>query len=69
MLPTAEALEGRPVPPVTFKARPNDQWRDITTDELFKGRTVALRLRDLERLDRDQSQSEEQAFLGSGHTV
>jgi glutaredoxin-like protein len=27
---------------VTFKARPNDQWRDITTDELFKGRTVVV---------------------------
>jgi glutaredoxin-like protein len=42
MLPTPESLEGKPVPPVTFKARPNDQWRDITTDELFKGRTVVV---------------------------
>src|SRR5918993_5572951 len=42
MIPTAEALEGKPVPNVTFKARPNDQWRDITTDELFKGKTVVL---------------------------
>jgi peroxiredoxin len=27
---------------VTFKARPDDQWRDITTDELFKGKTVVV---------------------------
>ena len=42
MLPSAEALEGKPVPRVTFKARPNDQWRDVTTDELFKGKTVVV---------------------------
>lgn len=42
MIPTAEALEGKPVPNATFKARPDDQWRDITSDELFKGKTVVL---------------------------
>lgn len=42
MLPTPESLEGKPVPNVTFKARPDDQWKDITTDELFKGKTVVL---------------------------
>ncbi|RSZ57407.1 glutathione peroxidase [Massilia atriviolacea] len=42
MLPTPESLEGKPVPHVTFKARPNDQWKDISTDELFKGRTVVV---------------------------
>ena len=42
MLPTAESLQGKPVPQVTFKARPNDQWKDITTDELFKGKTVVV---------------------------
>jgi peroxiredoxin len=42
MLPSAESLEGQPVPRVTFKARPDDQWRDITTDELFKGKTVIV---------------------------
>jgi glutaredoxin-like protein len=42
MIPTAESLEGKPVPQATFKARPDDQWRDITTDELFKGKTVVL---------------------------
>jgi glutaredoxin-like protein len=42
MIPTAESLEGKPVPNATFKARPDDQWRDITTDELFEGKTVVL---------------------------
>src|SRR5450830_1197388 len=42
MIPTPASLEGQPVPTVTFKARPDDQWRDITTDELFKGRTVVV---------------------------
>ena len=42
MLPTPESLEGKPVPQVTFKARPNNQWRDISTDELFKGKSVVV---------------------------
>jgi glutathione-dependent peroxiredoxin len=42
MLPTAESLEGKPVPQVTFKARPDNQWRDISTDELFKDKTVVV---------------------------
>ncbi len=42
MLPTAESLQGKPVPNVTFKACPDDQWRDISTDELFKGKTVVV---------------------------
>lgn len=42
MLPSAESLEGKPVPNVTFKARPDNQWRDLTTDELFKGKTVVV---------------------------
>jgi glutaredoxin-like protein len=42
MLPTPDSLVGKPVPQVVFKARPNDQWKDISTDELFKGRTVVL---------------------------
>ena len=42
MLPTPESLEGKPVPNVTFKARPHDQWRDISSDELFKGKTVIV---------------------------
>ena len=42
MLPTPESLEGKPVPNVTFKARPNDQWKDISSDDLFKGKTVVV---------------------------
>ncbi len=42
MLPTPQSLEGKPVPNVTFKARPNDQWKDITSDDLFKGKTVVV---------------------------
>ncbi len=42
MLPTPAELEGKPVPKVTFKARPDDQWQDITTDALFKGKTVVV---------------------------
>ena len=42
MIPQAESLQGKPVPNVTFKARPDDQWRDISTDELFKGKTVVV---------------------------
>lgn len=42
MLPTPQSLVGKPVPTVTFKARLGDQWKDITTDELFKGKTVVL---------------------------
>jgi glutaredoxin-like protein len=41
-LPSAASLQGRPVPRVTFKARPDDQWRDLSTDELFKGKTVVV---------------------------
>jgi len=34
--------EGEKVPNVTFKTRQNDQWVDVTTDELFAGKTVAV---------------------------
>jgi glutaredoxin-like protein len=42
MLPSAESLEGKPVPQVTFKTRPGNEWRDLTTDDLFKGKTVVV---------------------------
>ena len=42
MLPTADSLEGRPVPQATFKTRIDNQWRDLTTDDLFKGKTVVV---------------------------
>ena len=34
--------EGERVPNVTFRTRTNDQWVDVTTDELFKGKTVVV---------------------------
>lgn len=42
MLPTAESLEGQPVPQVTFKARIDNDWRDLCTDALFKDKTVVV---------------------------
>jgi glutathione-dependent peroxiredoxin len=42
MLPTAESLEGKRVPDVTFRTRSDDQWRDVTSDDLFKQRTVVV---------------------------
>jgi glutaredoxin-like protein len=40
MLPSAASLEGKPVPRVTFKTRIDQQWKDVTTDDVFKGKTV-----------------------------
>jgi glutathione-dependent peroxiredoxin len=34
--------EGQTVPQVTFPTRQNDQWVNVTTDELFKGKTVVV---------------------------
>ncbi len=34
--------EGQKVPAVTFRTRHEGQWRDVTTDELFRGRTVIV---------------------------
>lgn len=34
--------EGQKVPSVTFRTRQNNQWVDITTDELFTGKTVIV---------------------------
>ena len=42
MLPSAKSLEGKRVPDVTFKTRANNQWQDVTTDDIFKGRTVVV---------------------------
>ena len=33
---------GQAVPECTFAARVNDEWVKITTDELFKGKTVVV---------------------------
>jgi glutaredoxin-like protein len=37
-----QSHEGKKVPSVTFKTRQNNAWVDVTTDELFKGKTVAV---------------------------
>ncbi|MGM0593608.1 MAG: glutathione peroxidase [Pseudomonadota bacterium] len=37
-----ENREGQKVPSVVFRARENNDWRDISTDELFKGKTVVV---------------------------
>jgi len=34
--------EGQRVPSVVFKTRKNDEFVDITSDEIFKGRTVIV---------------------------
>jgi glutathione-dependent peroxiredoxin len=39
MLPNSE---GKRIPRVTFRTRAEGQWKDISTDEIFKGRTVIL---------------------------
>ncbi len=39
MLPN---YEGKRVPQVVFRTRSGNEWRSVTTDDLFKGKTVAL---------------------------
>ena len=37
-----ENREGQSVPSVTFKTRQENSWVDVTSDELFKGKTVVV---------------------------
>ena len=37
-----ENREGQKIPSVTFRTRQNDEWVDVTTDELFNGKTVVV---------------------------
>lgn len=37
-----ENREGQNVPQVTFRTRRNHEWADVTTDEVFKGKTVIV---------------------------
>ncbi len=37
-----ENREGQRVPSVTFKTRQDGEWVDVTSDDLFKGKTVAV---------------------------
>ena len=39
---TAAELEGKNVPSVVFHTRQDDAWVDVSTDDLFKGKTVAV---------------------------
>jgi len=34
--------EGKPVPQVTFRTRGNNEWRSVTSEQLFKGKTVVV---------------------------
>ena len=34
--------EGKRVPNVTFRVRENNEWKSVTTDDLFKGKTVVV---------------------------
>ena len=34
--------EGQRVPPVTFRTRQDNQWKDVTTDQIFAGKTVIV---------------------------
>jgi glutaredoxin-like protein len=36
------AESGKRVPDVTFRVRENDEWRDVTSHDLFDGKTVVL---------------------------
>jgi len=37
-----ENREGQRVPDVTFRTRKNNDWVDVSTDDIFKGKTVVL---------------------------
>ena len=37
-----ENREGRRVPDVTFRVRRDNEWKNVTTDELFAGKTVVV---------------------------
>jgi glutaredoxin-like protein len=38
----SENREGQTVPQVTFRTRHNHEWVDVTSDEIFKGKTVVV---------------------------
>ena len=35
-------MEGKAVPPVSFRLRENDEWKDVNSDELFNNKTVIV---------------------------
>ncbi|MBN2678919.1 glutathione peroxidase [Acidithiobacillus montserratensis] len=36
------SMEGKRVPQATFRTRADNQWRDVTSDQIFKGKTVIV---------------------------
>ncbi len=41
-MPNLKSHEGQPVPKVSFRYRDGGEWKETTSDKLFKGRTVAV---------------------------
>ena len=39
---TTDNMVGKAVPNVTFRVRENDEWKNVSTDDLFANKTVAL---------------------------
>jgi len=37
-----QSREGKRVPQVTFRVRENNQWKNVSTDDLFAGKTVVM---------------------------
>jgi glutaredoxin-like protein len=37
-----QAQEGKKIPQVKFRTRVDNDWKDVTTDDLFKGKTVVV---------------------------
>src|SRR5262249_38043542 len=40
--PMLENREGQKVPQVTFRTRQDGDWKNVTTDDIFKGKTVVV---------------------------
>lgn len=38
----SQSKEGQKIPQVTFRTRTHGEWKDVTTDSLFKGKTVVV---------------------------
>ena len=37
-----KSKEGQRIPQVTFKTRQNNEWKDVTSDDIFSGKTVVV---------------------------
>src|SRR6187401_3519009 len=38
----SQSREGQRIPNVTFRIRRDNDWKSVTTDEIFKGKTVVV---------------------------